>query len=288
MRVKIFGDGCIHVITNLSSILEGIKLDSIEVSAGGSAANVALQLKKLNKDVDFFGVVGKDPLGDIFCNELKENHIHTDFIVREGKTHKVLIGLNTPSEAKVVISPGIEDIKLIKKYINHVEDGDIVYIPGFKEYEDILVDISRKNCTVFTDYGHLSLGLEAESTYLDGLIKISEYSDVVLASGFEFTKNICDEIAVSLSGSRCKLVIITFAGDGIAVITPKYQTYYKTNKLPVMNNVGAGDSFMAAVIYGYIQKWEIDEIIEFAHKVAEYKISHFNNFATMKNIMNRR
>jgi sugar/nucleoside kinase (ribokinase family) len=45
-------------------------------------------------------------------------------------------------------------------------------------------------------------------------------------------------------------------------------------KVPVADTTGAGDVFHGAFIYGLLQKWDLEEVIRFAHAVAAMKCMH--------------
>ena len=51
----------------------------------------------------------------------------------------------------------------------------------------------------------------------------------------------------------------------------------KANKIEIKNTVGAGDTMLAAFIYGLINKKSYEESLEFASKLVEEKLKLWSN-----------
>ena len=65
-------------------------------------------------------------------------------------------------------------------------------------------------------------------------------------------------------------LIITRGGKGA-----EYQgTLYPAEKVNVFDVVGAGDTFLAALVYGYLKYGRIDKAIPLANKAAAVAVSH--------------
>ena len=69
-------------------------------------------------------------------------------------------------------------------------------------------------------------------------------------------------------------VIITRGGKGT-----EYQgKIYPAEKVNVFDVVGAGDTFLAALTYGYLKYNSIEEAIPFANKAAAIAVSHTGTY----------
>ena len=69
-------------------------------------------------------------------------------------------------------------------------------------------------------------------------------------------------------------VIITRGGKGT-----EYQgKLYPAEKVKVFDVVGAGDTFLAALTYGYLTYGSIEEAIPFANKAAAIAVSHTGTY----------
>ena len=73
-----------------------------------------------------------------------------------------------------------------------------------------------------------------------------------------------------MSHSNCENLIITRGGKGA-----EYQgELYPAEKVNVFDVVGAGDTFLAALVYGYLKYGRIDKAIPLANKAASIAVSH--------------
>jgi len=73
-------------------------------------------------------------------------------------------------------------------------------------------------------------------------------------------------------------MIITKGGEGT-----EYQgKMYPAEKVNVFDVVGAGDTFLAALTYGYLKYGRIEEAIPFANKAAAIAVSHTGTYVLTK------
>ena len=77
-------------------------------------------------------------------------------------------------------------------------------------------------------------------------------------------------------------MIITKGGEGT-----EYQgKMYPAEKVKVFDVVGAGDTFLAALTYGYLKYGRIEEAIPFANKAAAIAVSHTGTYVLTKEDIN--
>ena len=73
-------------------------------------------------------------------------------------------------------------------------------------------------------------------------------------------------------------IIITMGGKG----TEYKGKLYPAEKVNVFDVVGAGDTFLAALTYGYLTYSSIEEAIPFANKAAAVAVSHTGTYVLTK------
>lgn len=84
-------------------------------------------------------------------------------------------------------------------------------------------------------------------------------------------------------------LIVTLGSRGAMYKTgrdPKYETYYKAPKVEVHDVCGAGDTFLASLTYGFLQKQNIQYAIEFAISAASITIQHSGVYAPSEEEVN--
>ena len=77
--------------------------------------------------------------------------------------------------------------------------------------------------------------------------------------------------------------LIVTMGDGGCVYKNKI---YRTNKVEVFDVCGAGDVFMASLIYKYMKHGCMERAIEFANKCASYSVTKFGTYVLTKEDIN--
>lgn len=72
----------------------------------------------------------------------------------------------------------------------------------------------------------------------------------------------------------CKVVGITRGSEGAIFAAEGRIIQSGSFKVPVADTTGAGDVFHGGFIYGLLQKWDLPDVIRFAHAVAAMKCMH--------------
>lgn len=83
-------------------------------------------------------------------------------------------------------------------------------------------------------------------------------------------------------------LIVTLGSRGAMFKTgrdPKHETFYPCSKVEVVDVTGAGDTFLAAFAFEYIQSQNHAQAIDFANRAASITVQHFGVYApTLKEI----
>ena len=85
-----------------------------------------------------------------------------------------------------------------------------------------------------------------------------------------------------LTNYNSDTLIITKGGEG----TEYRGKLYPAEKVKVFDVVGAGDTFLAALTYGYLKYGSIEEAIPFANKAAAIAVSHTGTYVLTKEDVN--
>lgn len=80
------------------------------------------------------------------------------------------------------------------------------------------------------------------------------------------------EIAKFLKDKGVKNVIVKLGHRGCYVDAFGERYYQSAYQTPVVDTTGAGDSFVAGVLYGLAKEWEIERITRFASAVSAHCI----------------
>lgn len=112
-----------------------------------------------------------------------------------------------------------------------------------------------------------------QSLRLANVLKLNDQELPILAGMLGLHGSV-DEMLADLLG-RCdlRLVALTRGAEGSIVLTPEGRSECAGLATDVVDTIGAGDSFTAAVALGVLKGWELDRINLAANRVAAYVCS---------------
>lgn len=95
-----------------------------------------------------------------------------------------------------------------------------------------------------------------------------------------------NEVEYNNKTSSNDKLIVTLGDSGAMYKTANETKYYSIPKIDVTDVCGAGDTFLAAFAYAYMQTQNVDHAINFANRAAMVTVQHFGNYApTLKEIV---
>ena len=268
----------------------------VEISAGGVGRNIAENLARLNVEVKLLSAVGNDLYGKQLLSHCKDTNIDVDdvYISDEIPSSTYLSILNENNEMQLAIShmdiSDKIDIKYITQRHNFIKESMAIVVDTNINEEVInYITSTYNNIPIFVDavssYKCLKLKnklsnihtlklnkLEAESLTN---IKIHNYDDLVLCSHHLLTQGV-------------RNVFITLGPDGVFCFNKDEQILIDGMKnVNVVNATGAGDAFAAALVYSYINKFNLENSARFAMAASVIALSHkdtINPNISIKNI----
>lgn len=225
---------------------------------GGVGRNISENIALMGIDTTLFSILGMDKYGDeilAYCSGLR---IDASNIKRTSafSTSTYLSVLNNDGDVLCALSDmeilNELDVEYFKKNINKINNSDNVVIDTNVMEEPLKYLFDNVSGNIFVDTVSASkcikiLGFEdkifllkpnvIETEKLLG-IKIKKEEDIYAAIDKFHDKGI-------------KNIIITCGEEGIYYSDGKSKGRIRTGKIPVVNANGAGDSFMAGVVYGF-------------------------------------
>jgi fructokinase len=114
-----------------------------------------------------------------------------------------------------------------------------------------------------------------QSLQLANVLKLNEDELPILAAMFNLTGLIEHQIEQLARTFDLRVVALTRGPDGSLLFQKKGKRWSDSSSHPVqvIDTVGAGDSFTAALVLGLLQKMDLDEINAIANEVARYVCS---------------
>ena len=250
---------------------------------GGAPLNVALRLHSFGADVTMISAVGKDTLGDEALSEIEATQLDTSFIQKVAKpTGQVTVTLDAQGSPSYDIKANAawDEIKVTEAALKAVQEADVLVIGSlaFREpalpagrsinLQAIEALIEKSSVTVF------DLNLRAPHYDLEIVVGLMEAADiiklndeemelVVIAMGIE-GETLADELKQLSAMTETPTICVTMGADG-ALLYHKGGVHEQVGfPAKVVDTVGAGDSFLATLIYGLLTNETPEDALEVA------------------------
>jgi sugar/nucleoside kinase (ribokinase family) len=250
--------------------------DGFHLSAGGCAANVAVNLRRLGREVTVVGKVGQDRLGQFVVSELEEQHVETRWISRSatratsitvilnvrGEDRRYLhsVGANGDFSSADISSEALRDARIL--YV-----GGYMAMPGFPAADLARVLQNAKNAGLTTvldvvipkDCSDAALQVSPVLPYTDYFLPNTDEAKVLTGTSDPVQQ------ARQLSKSNPQAtIVITLGSEGSLAM--RDGRLIRTAPIPMqsIDESGAGDAFAAGLITGLLEDWPLEFTLKFA------------------------
>ena len=256
----------------------------VDISMGGVGRNIAENLSRLNVNTKLISAVGNDLYGNTILSECKNLNIDVNdcFVSDEYSTSIYVSILNHSKDMQLAISHMDIIEKIDETFINSKHKS-------INDSKAIVIDTNLSMDTIdfiTRNYRHLPIFVDTVSTAkcikikdilnrFEG-IKLNKYEAQTLSSikieSLDDAKKACDYFIQKGVNS----VFITLGGDGVYCANKKQTLHIPSCKIDIVNATGAGDAFMAGIIYGFMNDFNIEETAKFSIGASILALSHKN------------
>lgn len=260
------------------------------MSGGGSAANTAAALARLEVPTRFVGAVGDDAAGRHAVESLARSGVDVGDVrtVSSVPTVTVIVVLPPDGERLIYVWPprgGAHAMLDVAHAISAVEDADWVHISGIclrvtPAREALFAAMERARDRGIPVSLDLNLRLENwgwEEGFRDVALEAVERADVVLGSAVDEIGPLGgadDPVAAARSlGAGERLVVARLGAKGSMAITDRDVITAAGMAVRVVDTVGAGDAFNAGFIAARLEDRSLDEALTWGNAVAATTIS---------------
>jgi sugar/nucleoside kinase (ribokinase family) len=249
------------------------------LSPGGCAANVAVNLSRLDRSVTVVGKVGEDHFGDFVIGRLRQNGIDTDYIRRSATNQtSATVILNVHGEDRRYLHCFGANSDFCRADIDTrvLEQARILYVggymamPGFQaiDLKDLFRDARSGGLTTVLDVV-LPADVKDHAKHLGAAL---EYTDYFLPNDDEarLLTGISEPLEQALALSRHNprgTVVITRGPRGSLTLQGQLVIETPAFTMESVDQSGAGDAFAAGFIVGLLEGWPLDACLQFAAAV---------------------
>ena len=254
---------------------------------GGAPLNFAAHFIKLGGDAAMISALGDDELGREALEKLKGWKINSDHVavLKNVPTGKCLVTLDGGGKPSYDLLYGVAydniDCSLAGERFDALYFGTLALrggdnMRGLKKiienngFGEIFVDVNVR--PPFYSKESISFALENAT-----VVKISDEELPVVTREIFGSEPTFSDAAKMIAArfSRIKMIVITRGADGAYAYDAKEKKEYNSaaEKVEVVSTVGAGDSFSAAFMHGYLSGEPTEKCLSRAGKLAALVVS---------------
>ncbi|KFF04160.1 carbohydrate kinase family protein [Flavobacterium reichenbachii] len=251
-----------------------------EKKIGGAPLNVALRMKSLGCEVGMISCVGNDADGKAIIEKIKNLGLETNSIIEseEFATGLVQVTLNESGSASYQINyPSAWDKIVLNETAKRIVSEADVLIYGSLVCRDAVSRSALEQLLSYKVYKVFDVNLRKPHYSYDVIdslmltadfIKFNDEELLEIAQAFNSPDtSLAENIKFIAEKTDTKTICVTKGGDG-AVLFVNGKLYYNNGyPITVIDTVGAGDSFLAALITSLLRDKDPQEAIDFASAV---------------------
>lgn len=299
MSILIIGEAVIDIIKQTDG--------ATNEHPGGSPANVAIGASRLGVAPELLTMVGVDRRGAVIREWLAQDAVHTTFVETE-RTATAIATLDASGASTYTFDMGwdLAGIQPDLAGVSHIHTGSIAaYIqPGAGDVSRIVAAGRAAGATISYDPNIRPALIDDMEAVRAQVLDLVRQADVVKCSdedlGFLFERSaLSRDEAIELAknwiaegraaGHGPLVVAITAGKDGVIAVNAAGENVHVAadRAVKVVDTVGAGDSFMGALVYQLsvrglagnragiagLSVEDLREIAEFAARVADVTVS---------------
>jgi len=234
---------------------------------GGSVFNGMITLGRLGQKVCFISDVGRDRIGRLICEFMKENGVSDHYVNRHptARTAVSLAFLDDNSDA---------DYTFFKDYSYQglqgefppVEPDDIVVFGSYyalnpllrPRMKDFLQQCREADALIYYDINFRKSHSYEAGSLTPVLTENFGYADILRGSEDDFmalyAMNDPESIYREKISSRTHCFVYTAGAKQVVLQTPTLSKSYTVTPITPLSTVGAGDSFNAGIVFGLLKQ----------------------------------
>jgi sugar/nucleoside kinase (ribokinase family) len=245
-------------------------VDSAALTIGSSSAIFACGAARLGLKVAFIGVCGDDVFGRFMLDEMSKRAVDVSHVIirKDGQTGLSVI-LNNQTDRAILTHPGlIADLQASDISDELLRKGRHLHVASYFLQTKLQPDLPD----LFRRAHSLSLTTSLDTNYdpsetWTGFDELLTVTNVFLPNEKE-ALSLAGESNVDLAakslGSRVEALAIKMGADGALGVRDRKSVRVASIPVNVVDTVGAGDSFDAGFLFGYLNNWDMEKSLRLA------------------------
>jgi len=248
-----------------------------EKRIGGAPLNVALRMKALGAETNMISCVGNDENGDAIINEIKKLGLQTDTILKSDDFPTGLVNVTldeSKSATYEILYPSAWDKIVLNEEARELVVNSDVLIYGSlvcrdevsrQALEELLNTHTYKVFDVNLRKPHYDYELLLELMQFANFIKFNDEELAEISAALDSPYTTLEEnINFICSLTNATAICVTRGKDGAILLWDKHLYENKGYTVKVEDTVGAGDSFLGALVTSLLTDKEPQDALNFA------------------------
>ena len=252
---------------------------------GGAPANFGYHCQQLGAEARIVSAIGSDDLGDEIITHFKNKELTTDNLQRspDHPTGTVTVELDEQGIPSYVIHEQVawDYIEWNDALQSLSEAADAICFGSLSQrspvtkttLQKMLGSVSQQCLKVF-DINlrppYYNTPILLQSLELANVIKMNQDEAIIVGQIFNWGGDVHVIVKELFKKFNFQLIAITYGEEGSKLFTPEQESFMKVNPVKIADTIGAGDSFTAALVTGWLNKLQIKKIHEVASKLSAY------------------
>ena len=252
-------------------------IGTVKMSLGGVGRNIAENCARLGVPTRLMSVIGDDPYGQKILKEAQAIGLNMqDTVVLSGEststylsildeTHDMAMAINHMDSIEKLT---VDHIRAKRSIIEHAQLVVLDTNLSQAVLDHLLTQYPKTKFFVDTVSTKKALKIKDHLKHIHTL-KPNRMEAEVLTGSSEKTPLL--ELGSQL---KCKRSFISLGSQGVQVFEGKTHLHFPTKPIEVINATGAGDAFMAGLVYAYLKGYGIKETCLAAMSASRLALSH--------------
>ena len=245
-------------------------VDAAALTIGSSSAIFACGAARLGLNVAFIGLCGDDVFGRFMLDEMSKRGVDVSHVLlrKDGQTGLSVILNNGIDRAILTHSGLIADLQASDIADSLLAQARHLHVASYFLQTKLQSDLPA----LFKRAHALGLSTSLDTNYdpsekwmgFDDLLAITNVflPNEAEAKSLTGAENV--EEAANRLGSKVEALALKLGKDGALGISKSQRVRVESIPAKVVDTVGAGDSFDAGFIYGYLNGWELKKSLQLA------------------------
>ncbi|MFC5647883.1 carbohydrate kinase family protein [Paenibacillus solisilvae] len=265
-------------------------VDSMMMHLGGGAALFSVSLAKLGLHVAFNGVLGDDGNGRFIKERFAAHGIDTRMIQTSRVHHTgISIAFNPDTDRSFITYAGSNlELQVDQLDLDQIAQSKHVHVTGYKgrrnheQYTALAKSLKEKGITLSCDVGWDDSG-EWDSCLFDFM----RYFDVFLMNETEalhYTGLENVEESLRYMTDYCNQVVVKLGSNGAAAMKNGMLTRHPAYQVEAVDTTGAGDSFNAGYLYGYLSGMDVETSLRYGNACGALSVGAYGGSTGTPNL----